>query len=304
VEPRGKAGTYQLSQRADFVTEEASVDTLHRRPIINTRDEPHADPRKWRRLHVIAGDANLSEYAIALKIGTMSMVGRLIDIGWSPRLQIKNPVAAIKELSRDGQHKWLVRLSDGAHMTATDLQRRYLEAARKELAGSGSDVDWTLAEWGKTLDCLDDDPMQLADRLDWVAKKALIDDYLAEEQMDWDDYRLQAIDLAYCDVDPDESLHRALVDAGMMRRIVSDDAIEAALDSPPADTRAAIRGELVCRYAQHIGNVAWGRVVLRTEGESWVADLDSYLTPEKTAEGLAAIRRESDLAELMKQGVS
>lgn len=300
IEPRGKSGAYQLSQRADFFTEEASVDTLHRRPLVNTRDEPHADPRKWRRLHVIAGDANLSEYAIALKIGTMSLVGSLIDSGWSADFQIKNPVEAIKTLSRDADYRWTVRLVDGAETNAVDIQRRFLDAARKNLAGAGPDVDWTLREWGKTLDALESDPMSLCDRLDWAAKKALIDEYLADEQMEWDDYRLQALDLAYCDVDPEESLYQALVDAGQLQRVVTDDAIEEAVVSAPKDTRAAIRGELVCRYAEQIGNVGWSRVVLRTESESWVADLDPYLTPEKTAEGLAAIRRVSDLSELIE----
>ncbi|MDR3710106.1 MAG: proteasome accessory factor PafA2 family protein [Capsulimonadaceae bacterium] len=300
VEPRGKPGTFQLSQRADFFTEEASVDTLHRRPLVNTRDEPHADSRLWRRLHVIAGDANLSEYATALKIGTMSLAARLIDDGFVPPLRINRPVETIKEISRDGSYRWPVRLTNGRIVRATEVQRAYLDEARKRFAGDRGDVDWTLAEWSAVLDALDEDPMQLGDRLDWVAKKALIDDFVADDGGDWDDYRLQAIDMAYCDIDPAVGLYGALVDAGQMRRFVSDDAIEAALDTPPSNTRAAIRGELVCRYAESIGNVAWGTVVLRTENDSWVADLDGYLTPEKVAQGLEAIGRESDLRELIK----
>jgi len=298
IEPRGKAGTFQLSQRADFFTEEASVDTLHRRPLVNTRDEPHADARKWRRLHVIAGDANISEYAIALKIGTMSLVGRLIDEGWAPGLRIDNPVQTIKELSQDGSYRWRLKLGDGSHSSAIDIQRFYLNAARERFAGSSVDADWTLTQWGKTLEALECDPMQLADRLDWVAKKLLIDEYLAGESMEWDDYLLQAIDLAYCNVDPDESLYQALVDSDLMQRIVSDEAIESAVDSPPADTRAAIRGELICRYAENVGNVAWSRIVLRSGNESWIAELNPCLTPQETAQKLAAIRQASGLWEL------
>lgn len=297
LEPRGKSGTFQLSQRADYFTEEASVDTLHRRPIVNTRDEPHADPTRWRRLHVIAGDANMSEYATVLKIGTLSLVTRLIDDGWFAPLQIVRAVAAVKEISRDPSYRWLVRLTDGRTVRATDVQRAYLDEARKRYAGMSADIDWTLAQWGSVLEGLETDPMALADRLDWVAKRTLIDDFLADGE-EWDDYRLQAIDMAYCDIDPDAGLYQALVDLGQMRRFTTDVAIAAAVHNAPSDTRAAIRAELICRYAQQIGNVSWSRVVLRSKDESFVANLDEYLTPEKVEEGLAGLVGESMGSEL------
>jgi proteasome accessory factor A len=302
IEPRGKSGTYQLSQRADFFTEEASVDTLHRRPLVNTRDEPHADPHKWRRLHVIAGDANLSEYATALKIGTLLLVTELIDAGWFPtNIKLYDPVKSIKEISRDSAYEWCVPLSNNRRMKATDVQRVFLDQARIEFAGRGGDTDWVLGEWASTLDALDADPMQLSGKLDWVAKKSLIDDYVAADGEPWDDYRLQALDLAYCDIDPDEGLYAALVDAGEMVRIVDNAAIDKAMTVPPTNTRAAIRGALVSKFGGSVGNAGWSQVVLRTDAESWVADLDPFLTPALVAEGLDRMARADTLGELIER---
>ncbi len=299
MEPRSKEPVYQLSQRADFFTEEASVDTLHRRPLVNTRDEPHADPRKYRRLHVICGDANLSEYTTALKIGTTSLVAMLLDQGWSPRLQMANPVQAIKDISRDSSYQWLVKLQDGRTVSALEIQSVYLEAACEEFSGSSADADWTIREWGKVLQDLATDPMQLVDRLDWVAKKSLVDEYIASENMDWDDEVLQSVDLAYSNIDPEEGLYEALAQSGEMVRLTTDIAIERALTTPPANTRAAIRSELVSRFAGQIGAVGWNSVILRTSEESWLADLNEYVTPERIESTCEMLRAANDLPALL-----
>lgn len=298
TEPRTQDGIYQLSQRADFFTEEASVDTLHRRPLVNTRDEAHADPTKWRRLHVIAGDANQSEFATALKIGTMSLVTQLLDLGWSADIQIKHPVRAIKDLSRDASLRWEVPVHGDRSLTAIEIQRVYLEGARRELAGKDADTDWVIEHWERTLHALDCDPMSLADRIDWAAKRSLINDYLVETGEMWNDYRLQSLDLAYANIDPDEGLYAGLEQAGAMERIATDEAVEAAMTTPPPDTRAAIRGALVARFAESIGAAGWSRMVLRTDSESFLADMQDYLEPESVAAALPKIAGAGSVGEL------
>jgi len=298
IEPNGNKGVYQLSQRADFFSEEASVDTLHRRPLVNTRDEPHTDPRAWRRLHVICGDANMSEYATALKMGTAYLTLSLLEAGWQPSVKLKKPTEAIQSVSRDPTYKWLVQ-SEAGSIGAVDVQRVYLAAAKERLGGRGADTDWTLREWERTLDALESDPLSLGDRLDWVAKRALLADYVESEGVGWDDETLPSFDLAYSDVDPDEGLYYALEQAGEMVRLTDDGAVEAAQTQPSANTRAAIRGHLVEKYADAIGVVGWNKVVLRTEDESWMVDLDDYLTPAAVAQALTDLQDADSLQDLI-----
>jgi len=300
VEPNGERGVYQISQRADFFTEEASVDTLHRRPLVNTRDEPHADPRLWRRLHVICGDANMSEYATALKVGTTYLVLSLLEYGWRAPLRLRSPVQAIKDISRDQSYRWLSDVQDKGLMPAVDIQRLYLSAAQERLAGRGPDTDWTLREWARTLDALERDPLSLGDRLDWVAKRALLADYVESEGVGWDDEALPSFDLAYGNVDPDEGLYYALEQAGEMQRLTNDAAIAAAMAEAPSATRAAVRGALVERFADNIGGISWNRVVLRDGEESWMADLDDYLTPQAVAAALSQISAAPTLTDFLR----
>ncbi|MGI4791457.1 MAG: proteasome accessory factor PafA2 family protein, partial [Janthinobacterium lividum] len=283
----------------DFFTEEASVDTLHRRPLVNTRDEPHADPRLWRRLHVICGDANMSEYATALKIGTTYLVTSLLEQGWQPWVRLKQPAEAIKQVSRDQSHKWQVEAETGT-ISAVDIQRVYLAAAKEKLAGRGFDTDWTLTEWERTLDALETDPLSLSDRIDWVAKRSLLADYVESEGVAWNDETLPSFDLAYSNVDPDEGLYYALEQAGEMVRLTNDRIVETAQTEPPANTRAAIRGYLVDKFSDSIGVLGWNKVVLRTETESWVADLDDYLTPTSVADAMATIKSADSLEDLVR----
>lgn len=299
IEPRGDTGLYQLSQRADFFTEEASVDTLHRRPLVNTRDEPHTDPRDWRRLHVICGDANMSEYATALKIGTTYLVTSLLEQGWQPWVRLKQPTEAIKTISRDQTYKWQVEAETGT-IGAVDIQRVYLAAAKEKLAGRGTDTDWTLREWERTLDGLESDPLSLGDRLDWVAKRGLLADYVESEGVGWNDETLPSFDLAYSNVDPDEGLYYALEQAGEMVRLTDDVTVEAAMTQPPANTRAAIRGHLVDKLADSIGVLGWNKVVLRTNDESWMVDLNDYLTPDAVAQAMTDLRAGGSLEDLIR----
>lgn len=300
IEPNGDAGVYQISQRADFFAVEASVDTLHRRPIVNTRDEPHANALNWRRLHVICGDANMSEYATALKIGATYLVTLLLEQGWKPSIKLKDPVQAIKDVSRDQSYCWLVDAGTQGKMPAVDVQRAYLAAAKVRLAGRGADTDWVLKEWEATLDGLDSNPLLLGDRLDWVAKRSLLADYVESEGCEWSDEALSSYDLAYSNIDPEEGLYHALEQAGEMVRLTTDEAIESAKTQAPVGTRAAIRGTIVEKFAENIGAIGWNKAILRTEKESWLADLDEYLTPETVAPVVARLETAATVEDLLR----
>lgn len=268
---------FQLSQRADFFTVEASVDTLYQRPIFNTRDEPHADPRIHRRLHVICGDANLSEYATALKVGTTAVALDLVRGGWQPPFAIRNPVATIGNLSRDQSWQWFLTLESGETVRATDVQRAYLAAAVERLGpNADEDTRWVLAEWAVVLKALERDPLELTDRLDWVAKRTLLEQYLKGEGMDWDAELAQSLDLEYHNIDPEAGLYYGLEEMGAIRRFVTDEAIEEAITSPPQTTRAWIRGELIRRFPQSVQVVGWSKITLEQDGQSTIVDLNPF----------------------------
>ena len=175
-----KAGRYQLSQRADFMETELSVDTMHNRPILNTRDEPHADRTKYRRLHLIIGDANMCEYATALKVGTTQLVLDLIERGAAPLCELENPVEAVKKFSCDTDLKAVVRRKGGGTISGLELQEAYWSAANKVLRDKDEDADWTLREWELTLNLLSRDRLQLVGRLDWVTKLWLLETFAQE----------------------------------------------------------------------------------------------------------------------------
>jgi Pup amidohydrolase len=267
IEERGAVWCdYQISQRADFFSVLQSVDTLANRPLVNTRDEPHGDPRRARRLHVIAGDANMSEYATALRVGALNCVVALLETGWTTPVELRDPIRAIKSISRDATYKWLVEDTDGGTLSAVDVQRCYLRAAQElQLPGS----EWILAEWQATLDALESDPLSLHDRLDWVAKKLLLDDFAESENLQWhrDASTLQSLDLAYHDVDPDLSLYYGLVQSEMMQTLVDEGEITLAQTHAPQFTRAALRGAFVRRFAGNIKAISWGAIIAEENGE-------------------------------------
>ncbi len=271
---------YQISQRADFYMDTMNVETLYRRPIFNTRDEPHAQMRAYRRLHVICGDANMSEYAAALKIGATALVLDLLEAGWAANLFLIDPVAAAQRISRDPDGKWLVDTSEGV-WSAIDVQRYYLSAAAHHFAGRDAETDWVLREWETALNLLETDPDALGDRLDWVAKRQLLSLFAESEGVPLDAPAMIALDLAYHDIDPAEGLYYALVEQGRMQTLVSPEAIALAMQNPPRDTRAAIRGLCVQRYAAQVESINWERIVLRTDDQTVRLDM-SQLVDETT----------------------
>jgi proteasome accessory factor A len=262
VEGSGGEAAFQLSQRADHITETASVDTLSRRPILNTRDEPHADPSQWRRLHVICGDANMSEYATALKVGAAAAVLALVQEGWRSRLRLEDPVRAFRGISRDESRRWIVELEGGRTMGAVDIQRVFASQAAHILDDIPDDIRWVIGEWNRVLDILEDDWTRLSDRLDWVAKNRLLEEFREEEGLDWSDPALQSLDLAYSDINPDEGLFRGLEAENAVWCLVGEGDVGHAMAEPPPDTRAAVRGAVVTRFAQSVRSISWGAMAL------------------------------------------
>jgi proteasome accessory factor A len=306
--------SYQLSQRADFFAELASVDTLNQRPLVNTRDEPHADANRYRRLHVIAGDANMSEYALALKLGTTVLTLDILEAGYGPPVTLRDPLQALKALSRAASNSpqhWHVETEEDGVLSAIEIQRAYQMAASEIFAGRDDEdeVGWVLREWARVLDALEADPLgQLSDRLDWVAKRHLLDAFIEEEKLDWkrDRELLQSLDLAYHDLDPARGLYWGLLQEGRMRRLVAEEAIERAREQPPADTRAGLRGLCVRRFASQIESLSWGQVNLSSGGKRVILDMSSLVDGRLTAlnSRLAAEGdrlRPKELAELVKQ---
>ncbi|MEO5717830.1 MAG: proteasome accessory factor PafA2 family protein, partial [Chthoniobacterales bacterium] len=258
----GQPGIYQISQRSDFFAVLVSIDTMNRRPLINTRDEPHADASQYRRFHVILGDANMSEWATALKIGTTALVLDLIERGDAPQLEIAQPVDATKSISRDQTYDWIIELRDGRKISAIDVQRIYLAAALKA-AGQDPDeeVKWLLQEWSAVLNDLERDIRLCRDRVDWVAKKELLETLRAEEQLSWTDPWLQSIDLEYHNIVPETGLFYELLRQGTMRRFVTESEIKRAIFAPPEDTRAYFRGRSVARFNGQIKSIQWDEIV-------------------------------------------
>ncbi|MFL6056857.1 MAG: proteasome accessory factor PafA2 family protein, partial [Actinoallomurus sp.] len=268
----GRGDGFQVSQRADFFEVEVGLETTLKRPIINTRDEPHADPEKYRRLHVIIGDANMSEVSTYLKLGTTGLVLAMIEDGFlTVDLSVDMPVATLRAISHDPTCKHLLALRDGRKMTAVQLQMEYLEQSRKYVEDRfGSDVDDLttdiLDRWESVLQRLGDDPMQLSRELDWVAKLELLEGYRSRDGLDWSHPRLQLVDLQYSDVRPDRGLYNRLAARGRMERIVSDAEIDAAIENPPEDTRAYFRGRCLRQYADSVAAASWDSVIFDVPG--------------------------------------
>src|SRR5438067_2141708 len=261
---------HQIAQRADFFSVVVSIDTMNRRPLINTRDEPHVDASRYRRFHVILGDSNMSEWATAMKIGTTALVLDLIERGEAPQLEIAQPVDANKSISRDQTYDWIIELKDGRKISAIDVQRIYLRAASK-LWRDPPDAEhaWILWEWENVLNDLERDVMLTRDRVDWAAKKFLLDALQAEEKLSWSDPWLQSIDLEYHNLDLDGGLYYELLRKGLMRRVAMEDDIKTAIFNPPETTRAFFRGRAVARFNDEISSIQWDEIVFTNGAHSY-----------------------------------
>ncbi len=255
---------FQLSQRADFFEEEIGLETTLKRPIVNTRDEPHADAQKYRRLHVIIGDANMSQLATFLKVGTTSIVLAMIeDDALDTDLRFATPVPTLRQISYDTTLSRTYLLADGRRISALEVQWNLLDAARTWAAERGLEVvgeevgKEILTRWEEVLTDLEADPMRLADRLDWPAKLNLIERYRVRDGLEWGDPRLAALDLQYHDLRE----ARSLAERVGLERLVDDDDATLAITEPPTDTRAYFRGVCLTRWPESIVAANWDSIV-------------------------------------------
>jgi proteasome accessory factor A len=265
---------FQLTQRADFFEEEVGLETTLKRPIVNTRDEPHCDSQKYRRLHVIVGDANMSEVANFLKVGTTSLVLAMIEDDWFARANrefaLHSSVSAMRRVSHDLSLTRPLQLADGRTMTALELQWEHLDLARKyaeerglEAVGGAEVGGEILRRWEGVLAGLESDPMSLAHQIDWVAKYRVIEGYRERHGLSWTDHKLAAMDLQYHDVTPQRSLHARLG----MEQLLDPDSVIAAITEPPETTRAYFRGKCLQRWSSSIAAANWDSLVFDLGGD-------------------------------------
>lgn len=276
---------YQLSQRSDHIIKTVASRVRFNRALINPKWEHFYSHDRMQRLHLLFGESNMMEYAFALKVGTTSLVLRLLEDEIVPtEVALAQPLAALREVSRDPTLKWKTRLADGTEESATNLQRRYLELAQR-YAGDNPDTDWTLTEWAKTLDDLDRDPLTMGDRLDWVAKRQMVEAYMAEEELDWTADALHSVDLEYHNIDPELGLFYALQESGQTRRVLDELDIVDAMTEPPENTRAKGRAALVQQVLNRKGPryymFDWNGVALdRKTYVDMPNPFETYATPE------------------------
>ena len=255
---------YQISQRADFLETEVGLETMHSRPIINTRDEPHSDPEKYRRLHVIVGDANMAELAGYLKVGTLALVLGLIEDDVIERdLSLDSPVLAYRKVSRDLTCRETIRLKDGREMSPVDLQWEFLTRAQRHYEKNAREpwVADVLTRWESVLTRLQRDPRSLDRELDWVIKLELLERYRDKHDLSWSDSRVAMIDLQYHDIRPGRGLYYKLEESDAVERLLTEDEISKAIYDPPKDTRAYFRGMCLQKYADEVVSASWDSVI-------------------------------------------
>lgn len=260
--PQGDKPGFQVSQRADYIEQEISLETTLNRGIINTRDEPHTDADHWGRLHVIIGDANMSQTANFLKFGMTSLVLDAIEAGVDfSELKLKNAVSEVAKVSHDLSLTHQLRLADGSELTAIDILRRYLDKVQP-FAETPVEQRVT-ALWGEVLGLLENDLLSTSHLLDWTAKLALIKSFEARG-LSINDPKMYLIDLQYSDIDPQKSLYHALVSKGRMKTLCSAQDIADAAATPPQDSRAYFRGRVMDKFGESVLAANWESLIVAT----------------------------------------
>ncbi|TAP27276.1 depupylase/deamidase Dop [Arthrobacter sp. S41] len=265
----GQKPAFQISQRADFFEAEVGLETTINRPIINTRDEPHANWDKYRRLHVIIGDANLGQISTLLRVGTTNLVLSLIEANMAPDLELAEPVDALQQISHDPSLKAKVRLRGGRELTAIEIQRLYLEASQRYCTERGIDDPDTaeiLERWENILELLERDPFLAADQVDWIAKYKLINGFTQRHQLSLADPRVAMMDLQWADLRTDKGLYYRMAARGAMQTLFSQEQINQAVTNPPEDTRAYLRGMALQRYAPYVIAANWDALSFAVPG--------------------------------------
>lgn len=273
----GESVPFQISQRADFFTEAASVDTLYRRPIFNTRDEPHGDPEKWIRVHVIAGDANMMASCTIRKVGLVKIALTLAMLDEVPFWDIPDPVRAFQKVSRDLTREFRVTLKGANWTTAYEILESYLSAYEALI---GTDVDEELREVCRECRTLCSELQRGEDvshKIDWAAKLAMLEHYIEEEGVDWTDASLRSFDLEYHNPDPSEGLYAALAELDSVEAPPSGADLEARLTRNFESTRALARGLAVSRFSQRLLGVSWASLSFRGGHDP----IELYLPPDR-----------------------
>lgn len=287
--PRGTG--YSIAQRADHIWEGVSSATTRSRPIINTRDEPHADAEKYRRLHVIAGDSNMSEYATFVKVGTMVALLQMIERDVVFRdLTLENPIRAIREISHDMTCSRKIKLANGRELSALDIQWEYLDRAMRFARSPGfpPEVQRAVDRWEHLLTGLEKDPMTLDKEVDWVMKYRLLERYAESRGLPMSDPKMSMMDLAYHDVDRTRGLFYLLQNKGMAERMVTDEKIAAAVARPPQTTRARLRGAFIkaAKAKKRDFTVDWVHLKLNDQAQRTVMCKDPFKAHDERVEKL------------------
>ncbi|MBG6218273.1 proteasome accessory factor A [Arthrobacter sp. CAN_A6] len=284
---------YAFSQRADHLWEGISSATTRSRPIINTRDEPHADAEHYRRLHVIAGDSNMSETTTLLKVGSVDLILRMVEAGVIMRdFRLENPIRNIREISHDLTGSQLLKLANGRQVSALDMQREYLDRARRFVDDNGAHhahVPLVLDLWERTLDAVErQDTSRIDTEIDWAIKKKLLDRYLNRSGLGLDSARAAQIDLTYHDISRARGLFFLLQARGEAARVVDDTAVKEAVDVPPQTTRARLRGEFVRRAkeANRDYTVDWVHLKLNDRAQQTILCKDPFAAVDERVEAL------------------
>lgn len=290
--PRG--ATYCLSQRAEHIWEGVSSATTRSRPIINTRDEPHADAERYRRLHVIVGDSNMSEYTTSLKIEVTDLILRMVEENSVMRdLTLENPIRAIREISHDITCRKRVRLANGRELSALEIQQEYLERAMRfadhhGLSGRGMRA---LKDWEDALSALTEGDLdRLKDRIDWVAKYFLLSAYREKHNLSLSHPRVALMDLSYHDVNQGRGLYYLLERRGQMRRVIPEKTVQQAMTQPPQSTRARLRGEFIRHAKQRRRDytVDWVHLKLNDQAQRTVLCKDPFRSHDERVDQLIA----------------
>lgn len=289
----GHKPTFCVSQRADHIWEGVSSATTRSRPIINTRDEPHADAERFRRLHVIVGDSNMSETTTMLKLGSAHLVLRMIEDGVSMRdLTLENPIRAIREISHDLTGQALVRLANGRELSALQMQTEYFERARSYVDSRNLTDDLTkriMDLWERTLTAVETGNLSLVDtEIDWVIKHKLLDQYSAKHGLALDDPRMLQLDLTYHDINRERGLFYLLQRRGKAARVCSDVEVFEAKTYPPQTTRAKLRGDFIraAQAARRDFTVDWVHLKLNDQAQRTVLVKDPFTASDQRVERL------------------
>ncbi len=286
-------GHYFISQRAQHIHEKTSSSTTSSRSIINTRDEPHADAEKYRRLHIIVGDSNMSEYATYLKVGTTALLLSMIESGFSVSgIVLEDPVKAMREISRDLTLKKRIHLENGKELTAIEIQREYLAAAKEYLSSEEEDETLydVLEQWEYVLNELEEDPKRLYGEIDWITKRELLTSYMNKKGCGLDDPRVAMMDLQYHDINQERGLYYFLCKRDMIQSIATEDEIQNAVRNPPETTRAKVRGDFI-RFAKAKNRsytVDWTYLKLNGYWEETILCLDPFASSNPRLKALIA----------------